>query len=626
VPVIGSQRTLAPPVGGRAPARARARMATAWVRHRVDLAVLAPLLLATGALVARNHAGAPARSDGEGLRTAMAWSLLHDGAAGPFTGRAPEPPAAVAQLSAYTGATGAFERLPTAVGAGREAMLVVTVVTAGLIWVLARRLDLPRWAAGLAVVLFTLPPPVLEMHRTVTTAGLGVGWALLALVTAHGRHRLAPYAAGLLAVVAVATDGTMLLLVPAVLFTLWWRDDEPDDGVVRVVWALVGLFLAHGAATLLGLPTVVVGPLGPGAEALPAGLDIGVVPALVVAAATLGGLALRRLRPLGLTAVALGAVAALPGAVPQSVVIALVPVGALLVAGCADGFVRYRPTRLGGHDVRPLTAVVAVAAPLLVVALVAPGWAGRWSPLLAGQPDRPLAEATAWLSDHAPRGDRIVVDDSVRVDLVRQGREGDDLLWHAGPEVAAGAPWVVSTAAVRRAARTDVALAVVLDGSRVVASFGRGDDLVEIRSADADAVAPAPAPADAPAGDPARRAAGRELLANPSVLVTGPARADLLAGRVDPRVLTTLAVLAATRDVGVDGFLRVPGDPPGTPLRIVRIVRLGDVAIGGSNPAVEEVIATVSAQTSAFRPSTRLAPIDGENPAALVLTFPSAPT
>lgn len=42
------------------------------------------------------------------------------------------------------------------VGSMRVAMLAVSAASAVLLYVLARRLSLPRWAAGLAMVLFGL--------------------------------------------------------------------------------------------------------------------------------------------------------------------------------------------------------------------------------------------------------------------------------------------------------------------------------------------------------------------------------------------------------------------------------------------------------------------------------------
>ncbi|NBH10630.1 glycosyl transferase, partial [Amycolatopsis sp. SID8362] len=52
------------------------------------------------------------------------------------------------QLSAYTMVTDAFGRSATALAAVREAVLVAAVLGALLLWFLARRLGLTRWAAA----------------------------------------------------------------------------------------------------------------------------------------------------------------------------------------------------------------------------------------------------------------------------------------------------------------------------------------------------------------------------------------------------------------------------------------------------------------------------------------------
>ena len=70
----------------------------------------------------------------------------------------------------------------------------------------------------------------------------------------------------------------------------------------------------------------------------------------------------------------------------------------------------------------------------------------------------------------------------------------------------------------------------------------------------------------------ARRAAGLQLLADPRV--TGPAkvRADLAAGRVDSRLLISLAAMAESEPLDILAFGGAdPGAGPGTPLRTAEI-------------------------------------------------------
>jgi hypothetical protein len=70
----------------------------------------------------------------------------------------------------------------------------------------------------------------------------------------------------------------------------------------------------------------------------------------------------------------------------------------------------------------------------------------------------------------------------------------------------------------------------------------------------------------------ARRTAGLQLLADPRVSGSAAVRDDLAAGRVDARLLITLAALAAAEPVQIQAFGGGgPGASPGTPLRTAEI-------------------------------------------------------
>jgi hypothetical protein len=104
----------------------------------------------------------------------------------------------------------------------------------------------------------------------------------------------------------------------------------------------------------------------------------------------------------------------------------------------------------------------------------------------------------------------------------------------------------------------------------VIASFGSGAARIDIRAVAADGTA---AYDSALAADQsARIAAGEQLIGNRHITMPAAARAVLRAGRVDPRLLATLAALAGQQPLRVLAF----GDPsPGAnaaiPLRSVEI-------------------------------------------------------
>ena len=96
----------------------------------------------------------------------------------------------------------------------RLAMLLVSAASAVLLYVLARRLWLPRWAAGLGMLLFGLSPLSVILQREIFLDNIAVMWMLLAfcLAASPNRHLWHHFAAGLAAAVGVLTKETMLVV------------------------------------------------------------------------------------------------------------------------------------------------------------------------------------------------------------------------------------------------------------------------------------------------------------------------------------------------------------------------------------------------------------------------------
>jgi hypothetical protein len=70
----------------------------------------------------------------------------------------------------------------------------------------------------------------------------------------------------------------------------------------------------------------------------------------------------------------------------------------------------------------------------------------------------------------------------------------------------------------------------------------------------------------------AREIAGRQLCSNRGIRMPSSARADLAQGRVDARILITLAALAHRFAVQITGFSDSgPGAGPGVPLRLLTV-------------------------------------------------------
>ena len=105
--------------------------------------------------------------------------------------------------------------------------------------------------------------------------------------------------------------------------------------------------------------------------------------------------------------------------------------------------------------------------------------------------DHPMTQAQHWIAANVPRTSPILVDDALWVDLVRSGRPPTRVVWFwkldRDPEIKARYPdgwrhfeYVVSTTAVRGSFYELPDVSAALEHGTVVASFGTGEDQVQI--------------------------------------------------------------------------------------------------------------------------------------------------
>jgi hypothetical protein len=499
-----------------------------WVlAHWKSLALLAALLVVVGVVHAVGMGGAPQRVDDEGTYVAQAWAVLHRHTLAHYTYWYDHPPLGWLLLAAWTGITGGFSRAANAVAAGREFMLVTQLVSAGLLYGLARRLELRRPAAAAAVLLFAASPLALSFHRAVYLDNVATPLVLAAFLLALSpRHRLAAHAAGSLAMAAaVLAKETSLLLLPALLWQYWqvsdWRTRRYSVALtaslfVLVVSAYVLYALLRGE--LLPGPEHVSlfdavrfqlagrapsgNPFDPGSPAhrTIAGW-LGLDPWLLGAAVVLvpAGLAIRRLRPVTAAFAILAAMALPPGYLPVPLVIPMLPFASLLLAGVADAAwgTAAHPRHLagaGGTAPRPQAArpLLVAGVLLLAAALAVPGWVQRDRDLMTVDHDAPFRQAEAWIGARVAGDARLLVDDAVWVDLVSQGRPAERVVWFykldTDRDVKARYPrgwrdfhYVMSTPSMRGFPDSLPQVAQAMRHSRVVASFGRGPGRVEVR-------------------------------------------------------------------------------------------------------------------------------------------------
>ncbi|MFF1643606.1 ArnT family glycosyltransferase [Streptomyces sp. NPDC058246] len=504
---------------------------------RSDLLLCAALLVAIMVVQGWNIADYPTLSDDEGTYLAQAWAVQQGNGLAHYTYWYDHPPLGWIQIAALTWIPAHISPSLMTVGSMRVAMLLISAISAVLVYVLARRLSLPRWAAGLAMVLFGLSPLSVVLQREIFLDNIAVMWTLLAfcLAASPSRHLWHHFGAGLAAAAAVLTKETMLVILPALLVTMW-RHGHRDTRKFALTGAITACVLIGMAYPLFAL---LKGELFPGAghvslwdgityqmsrpgsgfildpgtgsygvlrswlyydRVLPLG---GLAGALLLLVTWRWSVTARALAGPALTVAILALVAMRPsGYLPAMYVIQALPFLALVLAGgtasvAHAGLRRWRSEEEKTYVTwgrRGLAAVLVVAAGAYVV----PRWYDGDRTAVTADANAPYRAASSWLKTEVkdPEDTRVLVDDALWLDLVHDGyRPGLGVIWFykadLDPAVTKTLPhgwrdldYVVASPTVRRDAVDLPNVKAAMEHSTPVATFGKGADRIEIRQID----------------------------------------------------------------------------------------------------------------------------------------------
>ncbi|MEU3723340.1 phospholipid carrier-dependent glycosyltransferase [Streptomyces sp. NPDC031705] len=504
---------------------------------RPDLLLCGAVLLAVVLVQGWNITHFPTLSDDEGTYLAQAWAVQQGDGLAHYTYWYDHPPLGWIQIAGLTYLPSLFVPDWMTVAPMRFSMLAVSAASAVLLYVLARRLWLPRWAAGLAMGLFGLSPLSVVLQREIFLDNLAVMWMLLAfcLAASPSRHLWHHFGAGLAAATAVLTKETMLVVLPALLVTMW-RHSHRDTrkfavtgavtacaliGLSYPLFALLNDELLPGAGHVSLIDGITYQMSRPGSGFIldPGSGSHGVFRSWLYydTVLPLGGLAgavlllvthrwsvtARALAGPALAAVLLAVVAMRPsGYLPAMYVIQALPFLALVLAAAAASVThavlrrRRAPGERRGlvYARRALVGVLAAAA----AAYVLPRWYEGDRTALTADANAPYRQAAAWLGREVadPAGTRVLVDDALWLDAVHQGfAPGDGAIWFykadLDPAVTRTLPrgwrdidYVVSSPTVRRDAADLPTVKAALEHSTAVAVFGTGEDRIEIRRTD----------------------------------------------------------------------------------------------------------------------------------------------
>jgi 4-amino-4-deoxy-L-arabinose transferase-like glycosyltransferase len=499
-----------------------------WLRaHTLSLAIVACLLTLAAWLVGTGITHYPAFQDDEGTYVAEARAVMTHGQLSHYTYWYDHPPFGWIQLGLLTSVLGGLVKGATAVATARSLMLIPALATTGLLYGLARRLGLRRPFAILAVLTLIASPLGLYSLRQVYLEDFALPWLLAAfLLAATPRAKLWAFAgSGVCFAAAVLSKETMLLFLPGLLVAVFQQTDRrtrsfclaafaasfvlvgctymlyaalkgellPGHGHVSleqaIVWQLVtrqatgSVFDAHSAAR-----QVVDGWLRNDPWLL--GLGLGsVLPALFV----------RRLRPIAVALAVAVLIAVHGGYLPEPFDIGLLPFCAVLPAGLLNALwsASWQRARWFGYG----ASAASTALTVLLVGLIAPGWIRGDTFAMHRNLTTPQIQAEHWIETHVKRQARLIVDDTMYVDLVRAGfRPRYGAVWFSklsfasnlDPAIRRHLPkgwhefdFVIDSPDMRNSMYSDPAgyteVSDAIKHSRVIAAFGSGQAAIYIR-------------------------------------------------------------------------------------------------------------------------------------------------
>ncbi|MEU2711136.1 glycosyltransferase family 39 protein [Streptomyces sp. NPDC007205] len=501
---------------------------------RPDLLLCGVLLTAVLVVQGWNIAAYPTLSDDEGTYLAQAWAVQQGRGLAHYTYWYDHPPLGWLQIALLSWLPSAVSPGSMTVGTMRLVMLLVSGAGTVLVYVLGRRLSLPRWAAGLGMALFGLSPLAVVLSREIFLDNIAVMWLLLAfcLAASPSRHLWHHFGAGLAAAAGVLTKETMLVVLPALLVTMW-RHSHRDTRKFALTGAVTACTLTGFSYPLFAL---LKGELLPGAghvslwdgityqmsrpgsgfildagsgsygvlhswlyydRVLPLG---GLAGALLLLLTWRWSVTARALAGPALTVAVLAAVALRPGGyLPAMYIIGALPFLALVLAGGTASVARAVISRWRKDSERryvtggryALAAVLALAAGAYVV----PHWYDGDRTAVTADANRPYRQASHWLGTKVadPEDTRVLVDDALWLDLVHAGyRPGLGAIWFykadLDPAVTRTLPhgwrdldYVVASPTVRRDAKDLPNVRAAIQHSTPVATFGSGEDRIEIR-------------------------------------------------------------------------------------------------------------------------------------------------
>jgi Dolichyl-phosphate-mannose-protein mannosyltransferase len=477
----------------------------------------------------------PIFAEGEGIYAMQAWSVLH-GRLSPYPYWYDHPFLGWVQMAPFLALGRWLSPGSSAVVDTRLASVAALGVDAALLYVIARRLELRRGTAVLAVAALVCSPLVHDEMRRAFLDNMAMPWTLAALALALGARSWdrGPIAAGACFAVAVLNKETTLLLAPVVLVALAGRlpHGQRRAALRAAGWAFAAiasvyplyalardqLLPVRGRISLVrALRWQLIGRNGSGSVLNPASTRhhdvvhwLTTDPYLTVGglAAALILLSSPRLCPVALGVLIPAVWVVRPGGyMPAMFVITILPFLALCLAAAAERLLLLVAAGarrvLAAGDPQPWgrPAGQAAAAGWLSLTLLAATLPVQrhlhGSDVFVAVNNRLPAQAVEWIEQNIPASRRLLVDDAIWIDLAIRGRTDpwQQAIWFYKADTDPAArrrlpdgwrdiDYVISTRTFRRAIGGQPNLTLCREAARrsvVVRTFGAGVERIEVR-------------------------------------------------------------------------------------------------------------------------------------------------
>ena len=218
-----------------------------------SVAILIGLLL-VGVVHAFNMFNFPRYELDEGTYISSAWAILN-GQIAPYAYGYGHPPLSWMQIALWVQLTGGFFTFGNAINTGRVLMLLYSLGSTLLVYLILRRFGASRSAGLLAMVLFALSPLGITFQREVLLDNVAAFWLLLSLyLLVVGNSRLLYIVLSAVALgISILSKEVMLLFIPGMIYAAWLHTTpfQRKFAVVAFIYSLLAVASSFELMALL---------------------------------------------------------------------------------------------------------------------------------------------------------------------------------------------------------------------------------------------------------------------------------------------------------------------------------------------------------------------------------------